>query len=129
MDLHMIQITVLKFAHPKSLAAPIHRPALGRPSASVSKPQLKPEASEPVANRISPATVPQQEAADSEMSTNAGGGKFESLLTEPSAPTLRPVRSTRNPSPNYVDAMQWSSLRPWSASGEEIEALNRAIGK
>ena len=62
---------------------------------------------------------------DSELSTNEAvdeGGKFKSVSP------ARPVRSTRNPAPQYVDAVQWSSVRPWSASPQEIAALNSAIG-
>ena len=40
----------------------------------------------------------------------------------------RPVRTTRNPRPYYVDATRWDSVRPWSASQDEIEMLNRSIG-
>ena len=40
----------------------------------------------------------------------------------------RPIRSTRNPAPYYVDSIQLSSLRPWSASKDEISAINQSIG-
>ena len=47
----------------------------------------------------------------------------------PSPPfPARPVRATRNPSPYYVDSIQLVSCRPWSASQDEVSALNRAIG-
>ena len=40
----------------------------------------------------------------------------------------RPVRSTRNPKPTYVDSVEVAGMtKPWSASKIELEALNRAI--
>ena len=46
------------------------------------------------------------------------------LLNLPS----RPVRSTRNPNPVYVDSIECSfSPAAWSASNAEIEALNNSI--
>ena len=41
----------------------------------------------------------------------------------------RPVRSTRNPAPNYIDGIQWASVRPWSASTADIAYLNSQIGR
>ena len=38
----------------------------------------------------------------------------------------RPVRSTRNPKPQYVDSI--FGIQPWSADKEEIRLLNKQIG-
>ena len=45
-------------------------------------------------------------------------------------PESRPVRSTRNPSPKYVDSISLDAShvpRFWSASKSELESLNKAI--
>ena len=60
----------------------------------------------------------------------ATGDAEQSKQTGPPAVrpfTDRPVRSTRNPKPLYVDGVQLVSHKPWSASWEETQALNRAI--
>ena len=43
----------------------------------------------------------------------------------PVKPFSRPVRTTRNPNPVYVDAV--TLPRPWSATKDEIAELNRLI--
>ena len=43
-----------------------------------------------------------------------------------SEPASRPARSTRNPNPQYVDALEWSP-HPWSATENEVADLNRQI--
>ena len=60
---------------------------------------------------------------------------------QPSSPTHRPVRQTRNPSPNYVDTLSIDFSKPpppiappaaepaktWTASKEELSVINRSI--
>ena len=62
---------------------------------------------------------------------------FEELPTEVAGHfSRRPARSTRNPSPLYVDSLEFSgpppfrgfpSNRSWSASAADLEAINRSI--
>ena len=157
-------INDLKFAHPKSLAAPVERPKLGRPAATSvpTNGQTSTEAAssgspEPpspqnrfdegqlphpsVNNKQAAGSLSANETARNHATSNqefrvpasapARGLTNESGRTgPPPAPAFsaRPVRSTRNPSPIYVDSIQWSTLRPWSATQNEIQALNSAIG-
>ena len=152
----------VKAAHPDSMAAPMHRPTLGRPPTSTSKPQLKPPTSpnppnmvaspspsnskqtvtnaRPVNYRATSTNVESQHSSE-----NNESGKFKpsstpdadlQLQVPEKGPLItkqmfdsadwpkildipnssRPVRSTRNPAPNYIDGIQWASVRPWSAS-------------
>ena len=149
----------LKFAHPDSLAAPVSRPALGRPSSSSSDEQLtsiQPSSVETPPNQFdgsaaafsgqSKQAVTGRAVAGRvlEVGNSSGHTHATSKSTEPvpasaddgglstGPPPLpafsRPVRTTRNPNPNYVDAICLESVKPWSASPEEISALNRSIG-
>ena len=131
----------LKLAHPKSLAAPAERPTLGRPASSSTKSPTPTETSGP-GTPTSEADYQNGEQVNKPVATpptpaensNAGG---------------RPIRSTRNQNPLYVDAiagptptllpfpgragnsnvdfdLKWSP-RPWSASKTELDDLNLAI--
>ena len=127
----------IKFAHPDSLAAPIHRPKLGRPSASADsrvstevttapsrslttplaeteRKQSKQNGSTPSPSRTTTATAdtPAASAADPNIGDLTGPPSIK--------PFSRPIRATRNPNPKYVDAI-------WSATQDEIEAINAAI--
>ena len=129
----------LKIAHKDSLAAPAQRPKLGRPPMTV---RVKPPSSTDGTASMTPSNqsdefpLPQPSSPSSSnqnkqepvarensnnLNTTSGGSPPDSNFG-------RPVRTTRNPNPLYVDAIQWSP-RPWSASPHEIEALNAAIGK
>ena len=123
----------LRLAHPESLAAPISRPKLGRPSSS-SKTSNATEAKTPVPDSSNQLTDNRSKQTSTGGAGAVGNNKNDNHETSnpncrqpASAADARPVRSTRNPSPSYVDAVQWSP-RPWSASPGEIAALNAAIG-
>ena len=141
----------LKLAHPKSLAAPVERPKIGRPSKTTSShldgqthtdsnndgrmPSNQP-------NRLNsshqlvpkPTSGDQSEKSKQPHSTDAHVGNHSidghatSTSENPhrSEPASRPVRSTRNPNPQYVDALEWSP-EPWSATKDEVADLNRQI--
>ena len=129
----------LKLAHPESLAAPAVRPKLGRPSVDTSSHSAVPK---PTDAQPSPAPSPflsprKENKQTPSPSTGRDDAKHGNISHEtsistgpPSTPPFpdRPVRSTRNPAPYYVDSIQLSSLRPWSASQTEIDNLNRSIG-
>ena len=145
----------IKVAHPKSLAAPAQRPTLGRPPQVQTSAQSDPSTSTDAQAETSlPFQKPSnqflepplhQQAPGSKQTTAKSDGKSrhvnhatstrQNRLSSPDPPgippfiTTRPVRSTRNPDPIYVDGIQWSSLRPWSASKTEISALNSLINK
>ena len=113
----------LKFTHPDSLAAPIHRPSRGRPRTSV--------------------------LPDVTIATDDGHNKIDDnqpdpdqLADQPEPAKIqtraRPVRSTRNPDPLYVDAITVAAetgppptppfpRRWWSASPNELAILNKSI--
>ena len=121
----------LKLAHPDSAASPVSRPKLGRPPTSSSEASKQTEVTptkgkEDGRNRFSgpdgppplppfPSHPPQQ--------TNP--------RRENSNATSRPVRTTRNPAPQYIDSVgiSWSTRRPWSASQSDIAALNQSISR
>ena len=144
----------LKPAHPKSMAAPAVRPKLGRPTSSSSDGQTSTEATTPeqTPSRQLPKPPPpssfqnKQAVGSSPAATNATTrfGTHETSTPNDRVPasvsndglsgpppiqpfSSRPVRSTRNPAPVYVDGIQWETLRPWSATSSEIEALNKSI--
>ena len=146
----------IKFAHPKSLVAPHQRPKLGRPagtSAQSNGPSLTD--AQAVSNPSNPSNHfpnPTAVALPVDMlpvnkQTSPVGGNFQPTSHATSIqedrqrssaaasggppstqPFSRPVRTTRNQNPQYVDAMQWSH-QPWSASPHEIASLNAAIGR
>ena len=140
----------LKFAHPSSLAAPIQRPKLGRPPSS---PEPHPDTSGPpdlqtsteedariltdATNRFpdppySPPTTQSKQAVTGQRHATTSSYNHETSIqkrSERASASDRPVRSTRNPSPQYVDAVEvcWSTKRPWSATQADIAALNDSI--
>ena len=129
----------LRLAHPESLAAEASRPKLGRPSSrsngqnTTDRQSLQPTRS----NNFSTAPEPPVSLPSSKSKQAAGPAatvamnpniNHETSTSDSRVPaSARPVRTTRNPSPYYVDASQWSP-KPWSASPGEIAALNAAIG-
>ena len=120
-------INDLKFAHPESMAAPASRPALGRPAATSSSKAIPqstdakkpvPEASHSV---LAPNVVHGQTNVNKPTSShlNVEGGKIQ---------TSRPVRTTRNPAPQYVDEIRISPQQYcWSPSVRELAEFNKAI--
>ena len=121
----------IKLAHPQSLAAPVTRPALGRPSSSSSSSS---NACKDMSEQSGPDPQPPQNPVVSESKQNdaedTGSVIEQTTGPPPGHPFLnRSSRSTRNPAPKYVDAMKWVSNQPWSASNEEIVALNASIAK
>ena len=130
----------LKFAHPKSLAAPAQRPKLGRPpkpsvpvagSNQTDAKSLGPEPSNfpSNVNKFNPlsATDSQSNHATSNAVAGEQSSNFparENSNAIPGPPPLpaftRPQRSTRNPSPKYVDSI-------WVASAEDIAQINNDI--
>ena len=141
----------LKFAHPKSLAAPAHRPKLGRPSTRSSSMDLQsstevveeqfPSPSDVLTNRLNDPQPPEAVSVNKLPVVIKGNDataqniNHETSIQDdrqppssgppPVKPFSRPTRSTRNPNPVYVDAITLS--RPWSASKDEIAELNRQI--
>ena len=131
----------LKLAHEDSPAA--SRPKLGRPS-KTSTTLDTPQSTERAPN-------PPPDKSKQTSSTGSADGTGDMKNHETSYPNSRvpasvdksglsmntgppnipfsgrQKRSTRNPNPQYVDAIQLSSLRPWSASEDEISALNKSI--
>ena len=130
----------LKLAHPDSAVSPVSRPKLGRPPTSpseVSKPTEESELVPKPPNRLSP-TINKQPPLSSTGRVHAGNNSSASHATStqesrvpPSAvpqqqlQPSRPVRSTRNPHPQYVDSFH----RPWSASPSDIRRLNELISR
>ena len=143
----------LKLAHPDSLAAPVQRSKLGRPSKPTDADAVveghtdeNTSSSAGLANRLNPnptsSTSPSiskqigtETDASHATSTHVGpvpasppkGGKIQTRL---------PTRTTRNPNPVYIDEIRltgppqfkpFMSRRPWSASASELDDLNRAI--
>ena len=132
------------------MTAPAQRPRLGRPASSPSGVTSHTEAKtwdpEPTNNcagnenkqtfTSTGVTSTGENVATSQSTahatSNSGGdvpaSEHPSGLTKGSGPPPvqpfgRPVRSTRNPAPYYVDAIS----KPWSASKEEIKQINNAI--
>ena len=117
------------------------------------------------AKNLQPKTVTEQSSSDtSDASTNGGvGTEVQNKSPNPADSNVsgKPVRSTRNPAPNYVETIDFSEPPPgfsagnsnslptsaepmtttgpppfggflrrgsWSASGQELEVINRSIG-
>ena len=132
----------LKFAHPESLAAPVHRPKLGRPAdpsrtsvpsegqTTTEESRLASDASNrfPDPPNFQPAVQSKQAVNPTASGASRNETNHETSISEQPdrTPSLRPVRSTRNPAPNYVDAVAVAN-RPWSATQVEIKALNDSI--
>ena len=120
----------LKIAHLRPDAEEAQRPKRGRPSKTSSSgdatAQSEPDFHTDARNKIiqdggkinkpSASTSHKQPVDDSR-------GKIQTPLTNKvnSSPNTRPTRSTRNPSPLYVDSIAWS------ASEEELKSLNSSI--
>ena len=126
----------LKFAHPKSLAAPIERPKLGRPttvqSESSESTEAKMTAHPTPSNRSNEFSRQQQLPEPSPVNTppqaeNKQIGTRDDVNHETSIPD-RPQRSTRNPNPIYVDSLRLQAPpRAWSASESDLQWLNASI--
>ena len=133
----------LKLAHPDSMASPASRPALGRPAATSASTDSS-EATEERTPEIrfpnlparppfckQPVDSPVESDNNSNQDSNVGGKVSVGDSTRASS---RPLRSTRNPNPAYVNGM-WLGSSPsspvaasaWSASPEEIRLLNSSI--
>ena len=128
----------LKIAHPDSLAAPATRPKLGRPTTVQSKGQNATEAGPnppvqqtgppPFCFGANPSSLNPLNDGNKNNIDHATSNSGKPAASSAEAGNLkRPIRSTRNPAPQYIDAFQWSSLRPWSASSDEIAALKDSI--
>ena len=128
----------LKFPHPDSLAAPIHRPRRGRPS--LDRSQVVTDANSDVSlvdgngnqlpeqplNRLNDRTPTNADLSNNNKQTAAkiqnDKNEWQSTFSGPPSdkPFSRPVRATCNPSPRYVDAI-------WAASAADIEEINKSI--
>ena len=130
----------LKIGHLRPDATDASRPKRGRPSANAGVPPLQAE--------VPPedSTSSGSEAANS---NEQDGGKVNKLSASPSHKPVeqiqiqcgRPQRSTRNPSPLYVDSIGPPPMPPflagnsnnfnhpktWSASKEEMDQINNSI--
>ena len=130
------------------MAAPAQRPALGRPSSSNGQNQTDLNPSPPPTQ--SPEPVPaappfgaknsKQTRSDVAISqnpthatSNTDGHVPASVVDDgstsgppPFKPFSRPVRSTRNPNPAYIDAFAPAA---WSASPVDIRELNKSISR
>ena len=143
-------INDLKLAHPDSMAAEASRPKLGRPARSDSRTSTDRQSLSPSptpSNRSNDFPQPPTSQAAgtnkqtfgtrdsvshatsfperSSASCPAQGGEIQNSGPPDIAPfssSGRPIRSTRNANPYYVDAMHC-----WSATPTELAALNRAI--
>ena len=137
----------LRLAHPESMTAEASRPKLGRPATVPVKGSNQTEAktdfpSDPKPPNRLPAVPSKQ--TPSTGGVVDGNNKNETHATStskspvpasepdggllltgppPETPFSRPVRSTRNPNPLYVEAIH----RPWSASPTEIDWLNSQL--
>ena len=97
-----------------------------------------PEGQRPQRGRPRKDTENNKSGSESDRKTNviqedAAGSKQTSTTStnENSNVGAKPVRSTRNPKPNYVDSISTSlpwNPAPFSASIDEISELNRRIG-
>ena len=121
----------IKFAHPESLAAEVQRPSRGRPSNRSSPDGSRPVTdagmlTNPVPDQQVPFPHPPTQPAESPklLVNKPAVANQEAVNHETSnseRPELsRPVRSTRNPSPKYIDAI-------WIASDEYLQNLNKSI--
>ena len=131
----------LKLAHPKSMAAPAERPKLGRPPGASSSSNGR-EPTDPASDRLAappnrfssqlpslPSRQPSQSVSVNKQTEEPEPAKIQTALN-------RPVRSTRNPNPLYVDSLSgpppfapFHRPRAWTASGEELAAINNSINK
>ena len=148
----------IKAAHPKSMAAPAQRPVLGRPSKTpgTSAPSggrhsteapsdfrlpLKTGSESDSLQKSKQPTQPAAVVGSSPLNnhaTSSANGRVESPSSgsEPAKiqTSGRPVRSTRNQNPLYVDAFTSVSIpppahKPWSATMDEVAEINRYISR
>ena len=108
-----------KPAHMGEGAVAAERPALGRPS------------KQSTSSKSSPVVV--DDTSGSEDGSSHTDKQNKAVEREENKQTVdrensnrRSPRSTRNPSPNYVDSI--FEVRPWAADKEEIKLLNSQIG-
>ena len=128
----------LKFAHPKSLAAPILRPQVGRPS-NVGTSDLgeTPNTTDVIQNQFPEPPVENKQPVEVDgKSRSSSHATSNRAVHEPPSENQPgkiqtsnrlPARSTRNPNPLYVDAIQTRPARAWSASDKDLEEINRSI--
>ena len=136
----------LKIAHPESMASPVERPKLGRPSTSsngqtsteVTPPQPTPSNHFPSSQLPNPppqlknkqaVATGHQDGSATRVANNHATSNLDNRGPPPvKAFTGRPIRTTRNPAPCYVDSIAFD-VTPWSASEAEINDINRAISR
>ena len=94
---------------------PAKKGATGESGAALST-EVKPESRAEIQNgvEVNKDLAPIQTDATNNNKNSNGSGK--------------PVRSSRNPAPKYVDAIDNISSVVWTASAHDIADLNRAIG-
>ena len=120
----------IKVAHLRENATIAERPKRGRPVKQPEDTILSPPQS--TAQAATPSTISSE---TSETVTNPNAGNSNSTSTSPpAAESTRPVRATRNQSPNYIDSLVASidfskppPSRHWTASSAELEEINRSI--
>ena len=102
----------LKLAHPKSMAAEAQRPKLGRPSSAtvaspssteLPQPEARPELI-PSSNN-SPPSDPPVEPVQLPSSSRPSNNNKQTPSNDSNVGGNRPVRSTRNKNPIYVDSL------------------------
>ena len=112
----------IKIGHLAPDAPVASRPKRGRPSSkkatalltgSEADNQDGVEVNNAVAQPVERAPIP---IKNNQPNSNVGG-----------KPDAKPVRSTRNPSPNYVDSV--TIPQAWSASPAELDVINRMISR
>ena len=110
----------LRVAHMRPEAEVASRPKRGRPSKNTSGgsgadlvTDAELEVPHTEGTKVNKVLAPKSDVDDQNKTNSNRGGK--------------PVRSSRNPSPKYVDAVDNISSVMWSASPQELAELNRAI--
>ena len=133
----------LKFAHPQSLAAPVERAKLGRPTSDLSKVSVATDKTNSK-SKMAPVTpldrfdyIPNPTVTSRAENVNNENGANNLLQNHATSSSnnnnppsedrarensnARPVRTTRNARPNYVSAI-------WQASPIELAIINQSIG-
>ena len=112
-----------KIAHLRPDATLGQRPKLGRPSASSEVPNST-EVVDDATGGLNVNNALNRNSNVGRENEPEPASQTDVNNSLPAQPEIgRPVRSTRNPNPLYVDAI----CRPWSASQTEIHELNRLI--
>ena len=125
----MRHLNDLKLAHPESLAAPVERPKLGRPSKSSTTTLSDGQTStEDSLTTKSPDTTSSPLPDPNQLSSAGENKQTNDTPGEAGNSNGRPQRSTRNPNPVYIDGFSWSP-KPWSATQAEVDSLNRLISR